>query len=55
MKKHLECFFADIKIFGDLPQMEMEKIEFFDEFPKNWMYPLIQLYLFKKLQEFKKL
>lgn len=48
-------FFADIKTFGNLPQMEIERVELFNELPNNWTYPLIQPYLFRKLQEVKQI
>ncbi len=41
-------YFADIFEFDKLPDLEIEKIEFFDELPKCWTYPLIQPLLLKK-------
>lgn len=41
-------YFADIKKFDELPELEIEKIEFFDEFPDSWTYPQIQPKLIKK-------
>ncbi|MFV0551376.1 MAG: NUDIX hydrolase [Anaerorhabdus sp.] len=35
-------YFAEIIEFGDLPLLEIEKIELFDELPTEWTYPLIQ-------------
>ena len=35
-------YYATIHAFGELPPLEIEKIAFFDELPKNWTYPLIQ-------------
>ena len=35
-------FFADIEEFGELPEMEIEKIELFDKLPDKLTYPLIQ-------------
>lgn len=46
-------YFADIFEFEDLPALEMEKIEFFDEMPTEWTYPLIQPLLLKKVIEVK--
>ena len=31
--------------FGELPESEIEKVVFLDEFPNNWTYPEIQPYL----------
>jgi 8-oxo-dGTP diphosphatase len=42
-------YYADIKSFGELPDMEMERVEFFDELPENWTYPNIQPLLFEKV------
>lgn len=42
-------YYADIISFGELPDMEMERIEFFDELPENWTYPNIQPLLFEKV------
>lgn len=35
-------YFADIEEFGELPAMEIERIELFEELPTSWTYPLIQ-------------
>jgi 8-oxo-dGTP diphosphatase len=35
-------FYAEIHEFGDLPNLEMERIELFDDLPKLWTYPQIQ-------------
>lgn len=40
-------FEANIKKLGNLPESEMEKVEFFDELPSNLTYPLITPVLFK--------
>lgn len=34
-----QIYYADIKAIGELPNFEMEKIEFFKELPNNWTYP----------------
>ena len=44
-------YYADIFEFEELPQLEIEKIEFFKELPDNWTYPLIQPKLIAKVQE----
>lgn len=38
-------FFADIKEFGELPDMEMAEVVFADKMPANLTYPLIQPHL----------
>jgi 8-oxo-dGTP diphosphatase len=45
---------AEIKEFGELPEMEMERVEFFDAVPENLTYPLIQPVLMKKILELTK-
>lgn len=35
-------YFAEITAFGELPPLEMERVELFDELPENWTYPEIQ-------------
>ncbi len=42
-------FYADIKRFDKLPNLEMEKIVLFDEIPTDLTYPLIQPQLMKKV------
>ena len=44
-------YFADIIEFGELPPLEIEKVEFFDELPQNWTYPLIQPFLVKQVEK----
>lgn len=39
-------YYAEIESFGALPEMEIERVELFDEFPENWTYPEIQPLLF---------
>lgn len=41
-KQYGMLFFVWVKAFGELPEMEMEKIELFKNLPPNWTYPLIQ-------------
>ncbi len=45
-------YYADISKFEELPDFEMEKIEFFDSLPKNWTYPEIQPKLIEKVNNF---
>ena len=42
-------FEADILDFENLPNFEIEKIEFFDKIPNNLTYPEIYKELFKKI------
>ena len=44
--------FAEIRSFGELPPLEIEKINLFDDIPKNLTYPTIQPCLFERVQEF---
>lgn len=41
-------FFADIRSFEAKLQNEIERIDFFDDFPEKWTYPLIQPLLIKE-------
>jgi len=45
-------YFAEIRSFGELPPLEIEKIKLFDDVPENLTYPAIQPYLFERVQEF---
>ncbi|MFL0267963.1 NUDIX hydrolase [Candidatus Clostridium radicumherbarum] len=33
-----QIYYADIKVIGELPDFEIEKIELFKELPNNWTY-----------------
>ena len=44
-------YYADIKAFENLPDLEIEKIEFFENLPKNLTYPDIQPRLMEKAIE----
>ena len=44
-------YFAEIRSFGELPPLEIEKIKLFDDVPENLTYPAIQPYLFERVQE----
>ena len=41
-------YFAKIDSLGELPPLEIERIEFFDSLPSLWTYPDIQPVLFQK-------
>ncbi|MFZ2402325.1 MAG: NUDIX domain-containing protein, partial [Ruminococcus bromii] len=45
-------YFEEIRSFGELPPLEIEKIKLFDDMPENLTYPAIQPYLFERVQEF---
>lgn len=43
-------YYADITEFEKELHSEIERIEFFEELPSNWTYPLIQPLLIKEMQ-----
>lgn len=45
-------YFADIIEFEKLPPFEMEKMELFEELPKEWTYPLIQPFLLEQVKKY---
>ena len=47
-------YFAEIKSFGKLPDMEIAEILFFDDLPKDLTYPQIQPLLFAHVKEWLK-
>ncbi len=44
-------FYADIKELGDLPESEIEKIDFFDDIPGELSFPLYHPKHFAKVKE----
>lgn len=44
-------YYAEIFTFGELPELEIEKVELLEELPLSWTYPLIQPYLLEKVYE----
>lgn len=44
-------FFAEVKALGVLPNLEIERIRFFDEMPDSLTYPLVQPYLIEKVKQ----
>lgn len=42
-------YLAEITVFGKLPDLEIERIELFNDMPANLTYPLIQPDLFAKV------
>lgn len=36
-----QIYYADIRVIGELPCFEMDKIELFEELPNNWTYPYV--------------
>ena len=47
--------FADIKQLGELPESEIERIDFFTEIPKDLSFPLHHPEHFKKVKELLKM
>lgn len=47
-----QLFYSEIEDLDKLPDSEIIEIKLFDTIPKNLTYPLIQPYLFKKVEEF---
>jgi 8-oxo-dGTP diphosphatase len=45
-------FYANIKVFFELPNFEIERIQFSEELTTNWTYPLIQPKLLAKVDSF---
>ncbi len=43
-------YYADIAVFGELPDFEMEKVILFDRIPAELTYPFIQPELMKKVE-----
>ncbi|MEG0273780.1 MAG: NUDIX domain-containing protein [Longicatena sp.] len=46
-------YFAQIIEFEELPPLEMEKVELFEELPSRWTYPLIQPLLIEQIKKLK--
>ena len=44
-------YFAEIESFGDLPELEIERIELMETLPEAWSYPQIQPYLVDRVLE----
>jgi 8-oxo-dGTP diphosphatase len=47
-----QLFYSEISHLGGLPNSEIGEIGLFDDMPENLTYPLIQPYLFKKVEEY---
>jgi len=45
-----QLFFAEVNHIGNLPNLEIGEINYFDEIPENLTYPLIQPFLAKKVE-----
>ena len=48
LSRYAMLFYAEIKEFDELPDSEIERIEFFSEIPSNLTYPLLHLELVNK-------
>lgn len=44
-------YYADIHSFGELPPLEIERVQLFDSLPDHWTYPEIQPILLKKVSD----
>lgn len=44
-------YFANVTSFGELPNLEIERIELYTKLPDNWTYPEIQPKLLQKVAE----
>ena len=44
-------YLANVTRLGELPHLEIEKIEFFEDIPEELTYPLIQPKLMKRVKE----
>mgnify|MGYP000848406787 CR=1 FL=1 len=49
-----QLFYSDVKYLGELPNSEIGEIKLFDTIPESLTYPLIQPYLFNKIDEYYK-
>ena len=46
-----QLYYSAVEYLGELPDSEIGEVKFFDTIPENLTYPLIQPYLFKKIEE----
>lgn len=44
-------YYAEIFAWGKMPELEIERVELFEDLPSDWTYPLIQPYLINKVCE----
>lgn len=44
-------YYVEVEHFGNMPEMEIERIELFEELPGNWTYPKIQPILFEYVEK----
>lgn len=47
-----QLFYSDVESLGKLPNSEIGEVKLFDIIPKRLTYPLIQPYLYQKINEF---
>lgn len=47
-----QLLYSDVECLDELPNSEIDEIKFFDTIPESLTYPLIQPYLYKKIEEF---
>jgi len=46
-----QIYYSEVENFNELPNFEMEKIDFFNTLPGNLTHPLIESLIFKKVLE----
>ncbi len=44
-------YFAEVEQFGQLPEMEIERVELMETLPEKWSYPQIQPHLVERIRE----
>ena len=52
ISKHGLVCFAEVESLGDLPESEIEKIDFFDNIPTNLTYPDTHILLWNMVQDY---
>lgn len=46
-----QLFYSDVEYLDELPNSEIDEVKLFDTIPESLTYPLIQPYLFKRIEE----
>lgn len=52
MNDYTMLFYAEISKLDELPEYEIEKIDFFEDLPKDLSFPTIDIQLFQRVKEF---
>lgn len=50
-----QLFYAKVELLAELPDFEIGEVKLFDNIPENLTYPLIQPYLFDKIEKYLKI